>query len=114
MGIARYEDVQVFNLTESTSDYGETITTESLKFASRPLVKEVKTNLTITDKYRLYQNLIYFTFSYTPYTRDMADTQHAYAVKWRNLDWRIESAVEANDRMTITFLCYHNDPVTKV
>lgn len=114
MGIARYEDVEVYDLTFSTSAFGETVTTETLKFTSRPMTHEVKTNLAITDKYRVYSNLIQFTFDYTPYTKLMGDVQHAYSVRWRGNDWRIESAVESNDRMKITFICYRNDPVTKV
>lgn len=114
MGIARYEAVEVYDLTFATSAYGETVTTKTLKFASKPLTHEVKTDLAITDKYRVYSNLINFTFDYTPYTRAMVDNQHAYSVKWRNLDWRIESAVESNDRMKVTFTCYRNDPTVKV
>lgn len=114
MGIARFENVGVYNLTFSTSSYGEGITTETLKFTSRPMVHEVKTSLGISEKYRIYQNLINFKFNYTPYVRDISVNQNLYSFKWRDQDWRIESAVESNDRMSITFLCYHNAPVTKV
>ena len=114
MGIARYEQVAVYNLTFTTTDYGDTVVNKTLKFESRPLVHEVKTNLQITDKFRVYQNLIYFTFNYTPNTRDMKDNQNLYSVSWRGKDWRIDSAVESNDRMRVTFLCYHNDPSTQV
>lgn len=114
MGIARYEEVEVYDLTFSVNDFGETDVTKTLKFKSCPIVKEVKTDLTITDKYRVYQNLIYFTFNYTKNVRDIADNQSKYSMNWRGHEWRIESAVESNDRMKVTFLCYHNDPATKV
>lgn len=114
MGIARYEQVGVYNLGFTVNDFGETEVTKTLKFQSRPVIKEVRTDLTISDKYRVYQNLIYFTFNYTPFVRDIADNQSKYSMMWRDKDWRIDSAVESNDRMKVTFLCYHNDPSTKV
>ena len=114
MGIARYEDVQVYDLTFTTSTYGETVTAKTLKFASMAEVKEVKNDLRITDKYRVYSGIINLTFNFTPYTRDMYDNQNLYSIIWRGNDWRIDSAMESNDRMHVTFLCYRNDPVTKV
>lgn len=114
MAIARYEQVDVYGLTFAVSDFGETQITKTLKFQSRPQVREVKTDLTISEKYRVYQNLINFTFNYTPNVKLMVDNQDQYSLVWRSKDWRIESTVESNDRMTVTFLCYHNDPNTQV
>ena len=114
MGIARYEDVSVYTLTFSTSDYGDTQTTKTLKFTSRPLTHEVKNSLSITDKYRVYAGLINFTFEFTPYTQDMYNNQNDYSISWRGNDWRIDSVLESNDRMKVTFLCYRNDPATTV
>ena len=114
MGIARYEDVNVYTLSFNTNEYGETVTTKTLKFNSKPEIKEVKNDLRITDKYRVYTGLISLTFNFTPYTRDMYDNQNLYSITWRNHDGRIDSPVESNDRMKITFLCYHNDPSTQV
>ena len=114
MGIARFENVEVYDLTFTTSSYGEGVTTKTLKFTSRPMVHEVKTSLIISEKYRIYQNLINFKFNYTPNVRDISINQNLYCFNWRNQEWRIESAVESNDRMSVTFLCYHNAPVTKV
>lgn len=114
MGIARYEDVNVYTLGFTTSEYGETVTTKTLKFNSKPEIREVKNDLRITDKYRVYTGLINLTFNFTPYTRDMYDNQNLYSITWRNHDWRIDSAIESNDRMKVTFLCYHNDPSTAV
>lgn len=112
--VKRYEEVQIYNLTFSTSAYGENVTTKTLKFSSKPEVKEVKNDLRITDKYRVYTGLINLIFNFTPYTRDMYDNQNLYSIIWRGNDWRIENAIESNDRMHVTFLCYRNDPVTKV
>jgi hypothetical protein len=114
MGIARYEDVNVYTLAFTTSEYGDNVTTKTLKFNSKPEVHEVKNSLRITDKYRAYTGLINLTFSFTPYTRDMYDNQNLYSITWRGLDWRIDSAIESNDRMKVTFLCYHNDPSTAI
>ncbi len=114
MGIARFEDVSVYDLSFAVSNFGETQTTETLKFTSRPKVQQVKNSLLISERYRVYSGLINFTFNFTPATRDMADNQDKYSVKWRGKDYRIDSATESDDRMQITFLCYHNDPATNV
>lgn len=112
--VKRYEDVNVYTLGFATSEYGETVTTKTLKFNSKAEVKEVKNDLKITDKYRVYAGMINLTFNFTPYTRDIYDNQNLYSITWRSLDWRIDSAIESNDRMKVTFLCYHNDPSTAV
>ena len=39
MGIARYEDVNVYNLSFATNDYGDNVTTKTLKFNSKPSFK---------------------------------------------------------------------------
>ena len=96
--VARYEEAQVYTLTFSTSAYGDTVTTKTLKFQSKPEIREVKNDLSITDKYRVYAGLINFTFNFTPYTRDMYDNQNLYSIVWRNHDWRIDSAIESNDQ----------------
>lgn len=114
MGIARYEDVNVYTLSFNTNAYGDTVITKTLKFNSKPEIKTVKNSLAITDKYRVYTGLIYMVFNFTPYTRDMYDNQNLYSIVWRNHDWRIDSPVESDDRMKVTFLCYHNDPSTQV
>lgn len=112
--VKRYENVEVYELAFTTSAYGDNVTTKTLKFTSRPEVHEVKNSLAITDKYRVYSGLINFTFNYTPYTKLMYDDQNLYSVKWEGLDWRIDSAQTSNDRQHVTFLCYRNDPATKV
>jgi hypothetical protein len=112
--VKRYEDVNVYDLTFTTNEYGESVTTKTLKFNSKPEIKTVKNDLKITDKYRVYTGLIYMVFNFTPYTRDMYDNQNLYSIVWRGHDWRIDSPVESDDRMHVTFLCYHNDPSTAV
>lgn len=114
MGIARFEEVGVYDLSFAVSNFGEATTSQTLKFTSRPKVHQVRNSLQISERYRVYAGLINFTFNYTPATRDMADNQDLYSVRWRGKDWRIDSATESDDRMHITFLCYHNDPATSV
>lgn len=114
MGIARYEQVDVNGLTFSTNSYGEQNVTKTLLFQSRPLVSAVKNSIAITDKYRVYSDLINLTFNFTPNTLAMVNNQDAYSITWRGNDWRIESVMESDDRMRVTFLCYRNDPDTAV
>ena len=114
MAIKRYENVDVNTLTFGTDAYGEYTTTITKKFTGRPLVSSVKNSLSITEKYRIYQDLIEFQFNYTPWIQDIIVNQNLYSFKWRTQDWRIESAIEANDKMSATFICYRSDPVTKV
>lgn len=114
MAIKRYENVDVNTLTFGTDAYGEYTTTITNKFTGRPLVSAVKNSLAITEKYRIYQDLIEFQFNYTPWIQDIIVNQNLYSFKWRTQDWRIESAIEANDKMSATFICYRSDPVTKV
>lgn len=114
MGIVRYEKVKVYSLTFSTTDFGEQNITKTLKFESAPIVSEVKNSLAITEKYRVYSDLINLKFNYTPNTRDMVDNQNLYSIEWRGKDWRIDSARETDNRMNVIFLCYRNDPETQV
>jgi hypothetical protein len=114
MSIARYENVDVNNLTFATSSYGETQTTKTLKFVGRPLISDVKNSLAITERYRIYQDLIQMKFNYTPWMKDIVDNQDLYSITWRNKDWRITDTIESNDRMSITLMCYRSDPDTKV
>ena len=114
MAIKRYENVVVNNLTFGTDLYGEYTTTITPKFTTRPLVSDVKNSLAITERYRVYQDLIQFTFNYTPNLKDIVDNQDLYSITWRAKDWRITDVRESNDRMKVTLLCYRNDPETTV
>lgn len=114
MSITRYESVDVNNLTFSKDAFGEYTTTITKKFTSTPLVKSVKNSLAITERYRIYQDLITFTFNYTAFTKDIMNNQNLYSMTWSGFDWRITDAIESNDRLSIMFMCYHVDPKTEV
>lgn len=114
MAITRYENIVVNNLTFGKSDFGEQSTSITKWFETRARVTDVNNSVRISEKYRTYSDLAEFTLNYTPNTKRMVDAQHLYSIKWRNYDWRITDCREANDRMSITFMCYRNDPVTTV
>jgi len=114
MAIKRFENVDVNTLTFSTNSYGENVTTITKKFTGRPLVSSVKNSLQITSDTRIYQDLINFKFQYTPWIQDIVINQNLYSFTWRTQDWRITNAIEADDKMSVTILCYRSDPVTKV
>ena len=114
MAIKRYENVVVNDLTFGTDLYGEYTTTITPKFTTRPLVSDVKNSLAITERYRVYQDLIQFTFNYTPNLKDIVDNQDLYSITWRAKEWRITDAIESDDRMNVTFLCFYNQPNTPV
>mgnify|MGYP006268458965 FL=1 len=114
MAIARFENVDVNTLAFGTDAYGEYTTTITKKFAGRPLVSDVRNSLAITERYRIYQDLIQMKFNYTPNMKDIVDNQDKYSITWRGKDWRITDCLESNDRMSVTLMCYRNDPTTKV
>ena len=114
MAIKRYENVDVNNLTFTTDTYGQGTTVITKKFTTRPLVSDVRNSLAITERYRIYQDLIQFTFNYTPWLKDIVDNQNLYSITWRNKDWRITDCLESNDRMSVTLMCYRSDPATAV
>ena len=114
MSIARFENINVNNLTFTKSDFGEGATVQALWFATRARVADVANSLKIADKYRLYQDMVNFTVNYTRNTKLMVANQNLYSITYRGQDWRIDSARESDDRMTVMFLCYRPDPVTAV
>jgi hypothetical protein len=114
MAIVRYENVDVNNLTFTTDEYGANTTVITKKFTTRPMVRDVKNSLAITERYRIYQDLIQFTFNYTPWIVDVVNNQNLYSLSWRGKDWRITDCLESNDRMSVTLMCYRNDPATAV
>jgi hypothetical protein len=114
MAIERFENVDVNNLQFGTNEVGEYTTTISKWFSTRARVRDVKNNLEIDSRYRVYQDLVNLTFNYTPNFRTIVNDMNLYSLTWRNRDWRITDAVESNDRMSITLLCYRNDPTTRV
>lgn len=114
MAIARFEDVTIKNLAFGKSSFGEQSTTQTEWFKTRARVEDVANNVKIADKYRLYQDLVNFTFNYTPNTKLIVDNQQSYSINWRGNDWRITDVRESNDRMTVRMMCYRADPVTAV
>ena len=114
MGIARYENIDVNNVTNSINAYGEQTTTISKWFTTRAQVSDVNNNLRISERYRVYSDLVNLTLNYTPNTKQMVDEQNLFAITWRGYDWRITDCRESNDRMSVTFICYRNDPSTPV
>ena len=114
MGIARFENISVNNLTFGASAFGEQSITESLWFVTRARVASVANSLKISEKYRLYQDLTNFTLNFTPNTKLMVDNQNLYSITWRNKAWRIDNIRESDDRMTVLILCYRSDPDTAV
>jgi hypothetical protein len=114
MAIKRYENIRIYNLTFGKNDFGEQSTTETKWFDTRALVHDVANSLRISDKYRVYQDLVNFTLNYTPNIKSIVDNQNLYSIKWRNADWRITDIRESNDRMKATLLCYRSDPSTAV
>jgi hypothetical protein len=114
MAIARFEEITVKNLSFGKSDFGEQSTTQTAWFKTRARVHSVANSLRISDKYRLYQDLVNFTLNYTPNTKEIVDNQNLYSINWRGKDWRIDNVREADDRMTVMILAYRTDPVTAV
>ena len=114
MAIARFENITINNLAFGQSSFGEQSTTITKWFETRARVHSVANHVKITDKYRVYSDVVEFTLNYTPNTRTIIDNQNLYSIKWKNFDWRIDNVREADDRMTVKFLCVRNDPVVAV
>jgi hypothetical protein len=114
MTIKRYENVTVKNVANGVNSIGEYTTTLTDWFESRALVNDVSNSMLISERYRLYSDLVQFMFNYTPNTKTIVDNQNDYAFYWRNKDWRITDCRETNDRQYVIFTCYRNDPTTPV
>lgn len=114
MAIARYENITVNNLTFGISAFGEQSTAQKRWFDTRAVVSSVSNSVRISEKYRAYADLTNFRLNYTPNTRKIVDNQSKYSIGWRGQEWRIDSVREADDRMSVTLLCYHLDPATAV
>lgn len=114
MSIARYENLTINNVVNAIDDYGQYTTSIVPWFETRGRVADVANSLRISERYRVYQDLVNITVNYTPNIRQIVDNQNLYAVNWRGYDWRITDIRESNDRMKVTLLCYRNDPATPV
>jgi len=106
MAITKFETVEVNDLSFATSSYGETQTTKTLKFTSRPLISEVRANVATSEKFRIYSDLVQMKFNYTPNTRDIVDNDNLYSITY-------DSSI-SNDRMSVTLICYFNKPSVDV
>lgn len=114
MAIARYENCTVNNVTNGIDTYGEQTTTITEWFQTRARVADVANSLRISERYRVYSDLVNLTFNYTPNMKQIVDRQELYSITWRDNDWRITDCRESDDRMNITLLCYRNDPSVPV
>lgn len=114
MAIARFEQITVNNLAFAKSDFGEQNTAQTPWFRTRARVQSVANSLKISEKYRLYQDVVNFILNYTPNTREMVRNQNLYSVSYNGFDWRIDNVRESDDRMTVIVLAYRTDPVTAV
>jgi hypothetical protein len=114
MGIKRYENLAVNNVVNGIDSFGQYTTTLTKWFDTRGLVADVSNSVRISERYRVYQDLVNITLNYTPNMKQMVDNQNLYSITWRGFDWRITDVRESNDRMRVTFICYRNDPSTPV
>jgi len=114
MSIARFEKVIVNNLTFNKSAFGEQTTSEAAWFTSMAEVKNVANSVKISEKYRLYQDLVNFVFNYTPNWRTIVNNQNLYSLTYRGFNWRITDVLESNDRQKVTAMCWRNDPTTAI
>jgi hypothetical protein len=114
MGIRRYENIVVNHVADGVDSLGEYTTTITKWFDTRATVADVSNSLRISERYRVYSDLVNLTLNYTPNTKELVDNQNLYSITWRGFDWRITDVRESNDRMHVTLLCYRNDPDTPV
>lgn len=110
MGIVRNEIIIVNTLSFGINAFGEQSTTQTAKFTTSALVQNVSNSVMVSDKFRVYQEMVQFTLSYTPNTKDIADNQKNYSITYRSKSWRIADVKESNDRMKVTLLCSYNEP----
>lgn len=114
MTIVRYENITVNNVVNSVDSIGQYTQTITPWFETRALTHDVANSVRISERYRVYSDLVTFTVNFTPNTKRIVDHQNDYSITWRNHDWRITDIRESNDRMKVTLMCYRNDPDTKV
>ena len=112
--VKRYENIAVKTLSFSKSDFGEQSTTQTLFFSTRATIADVSNNVRISDKYRVYSDVVQMTVNYTPNIKLIVDNQSAYSITWRGYDWRIDNVRETNDRQFAQLTCVRNDPVVAV
>lgn len=114
MAIARFETLDINTLAFGTNDFGEQETVQTKLFTTGGTVSAVANSLKISEKYRLYQDMINFRLRYTPAIKDIVDNQDQYSITYRGKSWRIDNARESDDKMSVLLVCYRSDPVTAV
>jgi len=114
MAIVRYENLTVNSVTNGVNAVGEYTTTITKWFDTRGLVHDVANTLRISERYRVYSDLVQITLNYTPNIKTMVDDQNLYSITWRGKEWRITDCREHNDRQKATFICYRADPEVPV
>jgi hypothetical protein len=114
MAIARFEPVTINTVTNGISTVGTQTTTIAEWFQTRAKIKDVHNSVRISDRYRIYSDLVNLEFNYTPNMRTVVNLQQNYSITYRGYDWRITDVYESNDRMKVTLLCYRNDPSVPV
>jgi hypothetical protein len=114
MAIARFENITVKNLTFGKSSFGEQTTSTTDWFQTRARVSSVSNNVRISEKYRVYADIVNFTLNYTPNTKEIVANQNLYSINYRTFDWRIDAVRETDDRMNVILTCVRNDPVAAV
>ena len=63
MAIARYENILINNVTNGVDAIGEYTQTITKWFETRGLVHDVANSLRISERYRVYQDLVSITLS---------------------------------------------------
>lgn len=114
MAITRYENVKVNNVVNTVDALGQQTTSIQFWFETRGLVSGLSNSLMISEKYRVYSDLMQVTFNYTPNMKLINDNQNGYSLTWNGYDWRVTNVRSSNDRMKVTFICYRNDPTVPV
>lgn len=112
--VKRYENITVKNVVNGQDSLGQYTTTLTDWFETRGLIHDLANSLRISERYRVYSDLMNITLNYTPNTKTIVDHQDNYSFFWRGNDWRITDCREHNDRQFVTFICYRNDPDTPV
>ena len=114
MAITRYENILINNVTNGVDSLGQQTTIITKWFETRGLIHNLANSLRISERYRVYSDLLQVTVNYTPNIRNVTDNQNLFSLTWRGYDWRITDVRESNDRMKTTFICYRNDPSSPV
>lgn len=112
--VARYENLAINNVINGVDSLGEYTTTTTKWFDTRGLVHDVANTLRISERYRVYSDLVQITLNYTPNIKRLVDDQNLFSITWRGKEWRITDVREHNDRQKATFICYRADPEVPV